>query len=212
MSSSEAKNSVNNQEKKNITERAFERVDLQYEFGVLESMLEELRVNYEQYFLGVSAYEPVKLHNALKRQVRKLQKAPFKRSEHVFKLRSIESRYNTYNDYWRRILLQKENGTYVKDVFKARVREQNQLDAKAANTSQGAAAKQMQDLFSAYKNELERATGKKQNVDFQQFKSALIQKAKVFQDQNKDKRLSFKVVVKDGKVSIKATAKDVKPA
>jgi hypothetical protein len=210
MSSSEAKNSTTSRDKKTITERAFERIDLAYELGLLESMLEELRVNYEQYFLGVSAYEPEKLHRALKRQVRRLQKAPFKRSEHVFKLRSLESRYNTYNDYWRRVLYQKENGTYAKDTFKARMREQHQQESKAANSSQGAAAKQMQDLFTVYKSELERVTGQKQNVDFAQFKTALIQKAKVFQDQNKGKRLSFKVVVKEGKVSIKATPKDVK--
>jgi hypothetical protein len=209
MSSSEAKNSSANQEKKTITERAFERIDLGYELSLLESMIEELKVNYEQYFLGVSNYEPDKLHNALKRQLRKLHKAPFKRSEHVFKLRSLESRYSTYNDYWRRVLLQKENGTYVKDAFKARMRERNVQENQVATTAQGVAAKQMQDLFSVYKNELERLTGKKQNVDFQQFKNALVQKAKAFQEQNKDKRLSFKVVVKEGKVSIKATPKEV---
>lgn len=200
------------EEKKTLHERAFEKIDVNYEIHVLDEMIKELRIEYEQYFLGLFPYQPTKLHNQLKAQIRKLHKAPFKRQEHVFRIRALESRYNTYNDYWQRILRQKEEGSYSKDVFKAKLRERHRAEDQDALTLKGAAAKQMSVLFDSYKKALEKQTGKAHNLDFAAFQKSLLKRAQAHKEQHGNQKLTFKVVIKDGKVTIKARAKSNTPA
>ena len=88
------------------------------------------------------------------------------------------------------------------------MRELHAKEDAEANTARGAASKQVTDLYNSYTKELERATGKKQNVDFAAFQKSLVKQAKAFKQQHSDKNLAFKVVVKDGKVSVKARAVD----
>jgi hypothetical protein len=193
---------------KNQKNHAPERYDLRAELDRLESMIADLKVQYEQYFLGVSPFAPDKLHGDVKRQIRLMLKAPFKNSAISFRLKTLEGRYNTFNTYWQRVLKQREDGTYHKDVFKASLREKNALEDARAGTAVGQAEKNMQSLFNSYKDALEKQTGKKQTIDFQAFQKSLIQRAKDFKEQTGVKKLSFKVVVKDGKVVVQACSKE----
>ena len=143
------KTGVSGERKKTLEERAYQRINLKKELARLEELIAELRLDYEQFFLGLYPYQPDKLYKKVKRHIRMLHKAPFKRSEHVYRLRMLESRFNTYNDYWQRTLRQKEDGTYSKDVFKAKMRERHAEEDKEAASLRGAAAKQMVALFNS---------------------------------------------------------------
>ncbi len=182
--------------------------NLRNELSKLEVMIEELRVEYEQFFMGFRPYAPDKEHKEVQRQIRDLMKAPFKNSEINYRLRTLENRYRTYHTYWQRVNKQREEGTYQKDIFKANMRERMALEDARAQTTEGKAAANLQSLFNSYKVALEKQTGKKQNLDFNAFKKSLAKRAKDYKQQHgADKRLSFKVVVKDGKVSVQAKAK-----
>ena len=169
-------------------------------------MLEQLKVDYEQFFMGFAPHQPDKLHSEIKRMIRRIRKAPFKRAVARYRLRVLESRYHTYHDYWQRVLREKEEGTYVKDVFKADLRERHAKEDLAARTQKGSLSNEMASLFRCYKLTLERQTGRKQNLDFEVFKKKLIEKAKAHAREFGVKKLSFQVVVKDGKVTLRAKA------
>lgn len=188
-------------------ERANEKIDVRAELTKLSSQIELLKKEYEQHFLGHSPYAPDKLHRDVKNLIRKLMKAPFKSSQMTYTLRTLESRYNTYNTYWQRTQRQRENGTYSRDVFKANMRERHQQEDREAQTTKGKAKGQMQELFKSYEAALEKQSGKKQNIDYAAFKQSLVKRAKEFQKKNGKQKLTFKVVVKDGKVSVQAKAK-----
>jgi hypothetical protein len=193
--------------RKSLEERAFERIELRKELKRLEVMIEELKIDYEQFFLGITPFQPDKLHNAVKQLIREIRKAPFKKSAHKYRQLTLESRYHTYNDYWQRVLRQKEEGTYSKDVFKANLRERNALEDQEAGTLKGEAAKNMQALFKSYKSALEKQTGKKQDLDYKAFQKSLVKRAKAYKEKYGDQKLTFKVTVKEGKVTIKAKGK-----
>lgn len=93
---------------KTLAERAHERLDVRSEISRLESLLEKLRIDYEQHFLGILPQAPTSLHREVKRLIRVLQKAPFKNSQMNYALRAVESRYQTYNNYWTRVERQRE--------------------------------------------------------------------------------------------------------
>ncbi len=182
--------------------------DLQMLIEQLDAQVSQAKVLYEQYFLGVQPFAPDKEHNAIRMLIRKLRKSPFKSSAAAFKLRAVEVRYNTLHTYWQRVLREREAGTYAPDVFKANLRDRQALDDARAQTSAGKAEQHMHTLFDSYRGALERQTGKKQTLDFDAFQRSLIQRAKDLQAKHGMKKLAFKVVVKGGKVTVQAIAKD----
>ena len=200
-----------NKDKKNEPKgRASERFDWRVELDKLEAMISDLKIQYEMFFTGIIPLAPEKEHASVKRKIRELLKAPFKSSASSFKLKTLEGRYSTFNTYWQRVLKQREEGVYSKDVFKANVREKNAAEDAKAVTIVGKAEKSMNALFNTYKEALEKTTGKKQELDYQAFQKSLIERAKEYKAKHSDKKVSFKVLIKDGKVTIQANLKDKK--
>jgi len=190
--------------KATLTERAFEKLDMRSELDQLEAALSDLKMQYEQYFSGIIQFAPEKAHQGIKATLRKLKKAPFKSSAMNYRLRSLEHRYQTFNNYWQRVLREKEEGTYSRDVFKANLREAAAQEELRAKTKQGKAERQMRDLFNSYKEALEKQTGKSSTVEFKQFQKHLIDSAKELKKRSGSKKVSFSVVVKGGTVKLKA--------
>jgi hypothetical protein len=188
-------------------ERAFEKMDLRQELESLSSMIRELKVEYEQYFTGLLPLAPDKLHNDVKRKIRQLLKAPLKSSAISFRLKTLEGRYNVFNTYWQRVLKEREEGRYYKDVFKNKLREKIAHEEAHSQTLTGKAEKNMQALFSSYKDAFQKATGKHADLNYQAFQKSLVERSKELKERHKDKKISFKVVVTNGKVSIKAKLK-----
>ena len=187
-----------------LNERAFEKLDLRNELDQLEASLNSLKIIYEQYFSGILTQAPEKQHQELKATIRKLKKAPFKSSAMNYRLRSLESRYQTYNNYWQRVLREKEEGTYSRDVFKANIRDAATQEEIRAATKQGKAEKQMKELFQAYKEALEKQTGKAQTLEFRKFQEHIVHSAKELKKKTGNHKVSFSVIIQDGKVKLKA--------
>ena len=188
------------------------RKDIRAELDRLELKLAELKVLYEQYFGGIQPLPPDKQHAEVKRQIRHLMKAPFRNSAMNYKLKSLEGRYHAFNTYWQRVLMQREAGTYSKDVFKAELRERIAFEEARSQTAVGVAQKGMEALFNSYRAALEKSSGKKHNIDYNSFEKSLLQRAKDFKEQHGSAKLSFKVVVKNGKVTVQLKAKKQEPA
>lgn len=184
-----------------------QRMDVRAELDRLEAELAELKIQYEQYFTGILALPPDKLHNQVKRQMRELLRAPFKNSAMNYRLRTLEGRYHTFHTYWQRVMRQREEGNYSKDVFKATMRERAALDEAKSQTKVGAAERRLENLYNSYRNTLEKQTGKKHNIDYEAFEKSLLQRAEDFKRSSNAERLSFKIVVEEGKVSVRIAAK-----
>jgi len=184
------------------------RRDLDLQMDRLESDIEKLRVLYEQHFIDILPHPPDKEHQAVSRQIKVLLKAPFKNSQSRFRLRQIIQRFQTYATYWERVVKQREDGTYVKDKFKAEMREKMARDLANQNSAHAKANKGLQDLFSSYKDALQKSGANTGNVDFDRFKQKMIAQAKALKKQHGVKKVKYSVVTKGGKVIIKATAKE----
>ena len=183
------------------------RRELDAEIDRLETKINELRVLYEQYFIQLLPLAPDQEHRELKRLIRSLLKAPFKNSQTRFRLRQVIQRYQTYNTYWERVFKQRDEGKYTRDVFKADVRERERTEEAQADTGKSKAEKQMQQLFSAYQGALKKNGQGGSNLDYSAFKKALAARAKALKEQHGMKKLKYRVVVKNGKVTIKASEK-----
>ena len=180
---------------------------LDYELDRLEGKLEELRMLYEQYFIDVLPQPPAKLRAEVVKTIRQLLKAPFRTSAIRFRLRMLVHRYQTYHTYWERVMKEREEGTYSRDLFKADLRDKMLEDAKKDASRAGRAEKAMRQLFNTYEEALRKSNISTERLSFDAFKKSLLKKAKQIKQEQGVKKLQYKVVVKEGKVTIKASGK-----
>jgi hypothetical protein len=96
-----------------------ENAELEVALEELENRLERLRALYEQYFMGIERIEPAIPRKDIDRRIYVLRREKIRNTAKRFKLQTIISRYNTFQQYWQRICREIENGTYKRHVIKA---------------------------------------------------------------------------------------------
>ena len=181
-----------------------QKIDFNVELAQLEAKIAELKIQYEQYFLDVLPKPPDELHAELKAMMRKLLKAPFRTSAVNFRLRQLVTRYQTFNTYWQRVLKEREEGTYSRDVFKAELRARAMAEEKQVKRNAQAGSAGFHKLFDRYKAALELSGTNTSQLNYDKFRSSLLKKAKQLKQQYGVQKLTYKVTVKSGKVVVKA--------
>ena len=87
--------------------------------GELENRVERLRALYEQYFMGIERLEPLTVRKDIDRRLWALRREQIRNTGLRFKLETTIQRYNTYQQYWQRIVREIEQGTYQRDLGRA---------------------------------------------------------------------------------------------
>lgn len=104
------------------------------EVGELEGSLAELKARFEQYFLGVDRHPPTKDHESVRQRLLRLRTAFVRSAAMKFRIQGLQQRFTTYDRLWQRTMTEMENGTYSRDLFKAR-RRRKTGDVPAATTA-----------------------------------------------------------------------------
>lgn len=90
------------------------------ECGKVEEDLEKLKGRFELYFLGIDRREPAREREEMKRRVARL-KGEFTRNTGLrFRLETLHARFLSYDRMWLRSAREKEEGTYRRDLIRAR--------------------------------------------------------------------------------------------
>jgi hypothetical protein len=113
------------------------------ELDEVEAALHALRGQYEQYFIGMEKRPPVWAHDQFRKRMTALKTVPVRNSGLTFRIQSLQAAAATYERLWNRTLQEIEDGTYRRDIFKARRRRKNsqpQLPAASAAKAQPASS------------------------------------------------------------------------
>lgn len=94
-----------------------------------EEAIEDLRIAYEKYFLGVERRPPAARHRQVKIQLRALQRHHMRSTVLRFRMQGLRARLVTYQHYWTRVLGQIEKGTYRRDLQMRTARRQEAIAA-----------------------------------------------------------------------------------
>jgi hypothetical protein len=178
------------------------------ELQILENKVKMLKQDFEQYFLGTRPREPIQLRAEVQKQILIHSNTPIQNTAARFRFNSINSRFQAFKRRWDTTLRQIEAGTYKRHVFKADLRDRQREVSQDETKTRAAAASGGQDtnIFETYRDAM-LATGQ----DTSALTPAKLQKAIAKQEAALKKKLGcervdFKVVVKDGKVRLKAAA------
>jgi hypothetical protein len=95
--------------------------EMAQEVDVLDDELDRLRTLYEQYFQGIERLEPFHLRDNIKRRINVLHTTNIRNTALRFRVQQLVAKFNSYHNYWQRVTKQIEEGTYARDLFKARL-------------------------------------------------------------------------------------------
>ena len=132
------------------------------EIKLHEIKMNQLRMDYEKYFLGTRPTEPAMLRSDVHKLVFVFSNTRLTNTALRFKFNSLNGRYQAFKRRWDDTLRQIDAGTYKRHVFKANLHERERgigVDAPASakiNKSPGASG--IGELFETYRDAL-MATG-----------------------------------------------------
>lgn len=95
-----------------------ERLIISRQLDEVEKMLKELRVLYEQYFIGVEKVAPIKARDDLERQLRLLGRRKIIQTELRYRLQNLSSSFHSYKGMWERTQRQMDEGRYPRHIKK----------------------------------------------------------------------------------------------
>ena len=178
------------------------------EIKLLEIKLNQLKLDYEKYFLGTRPTEPVMARAEVKKVVIRFSNTLITNTALRFKFNSLQGRYQAFKRHWDQILREIEAGTYKRHIFKADLRDRERgiaADAKPS-PSNTASKSTAADIFETYRDAM-LATGQDASgLSRAKLQSAIAKREAAFKKKFGCERVDFEVVVQDGKVKLKAAA------
>ncbi len=173
----------------------------------LSKDLEKLRLSYDQYFLGLEKREPTKLRESVLNQIRRYAGLAIQNSRLKFRYQQTVARYNSFSNYWDRILREIEEGRYKRDVFRANIHEKERSqpqfkEKKKKRVSQGQdAISQLFDKYVASKKQTQEST---QGLSVEKFRQSLRTQVETIKKKTGAEKVRFQIKVEDGKTKLKA--------
>lgn len=104
----------------------------------LEAEVEALRTRYEQFFLGLARVPPAEEHQRVRSALVRLRAASPRSAPVRFRLQTLHNRFLSYERMWARVVREREEGTYRRDLEKARMRVKPKVAASSAQRETGA--------------------------------------------------------------------------
>jgi hypothetical protein len=171
----------------------------------LDHKLNQLRREYDQYFLGSRPREPAVLRAEVQKIVAILSNQSIQNTGLRFKFSSICSRFQAFKRQWEETLRKIEAGTYERHQFKAKIHKRSGGEARGT----GAPERRKQgesDLFEVYKDAKLACGQDVQGLTRDKLESVVEkQRAQLRAKFGENANFRFRVSVEQGKVRLKAT-------
>ncbi|HMI92145.1 MAG TPA: hypothetical protein VK509_12305, partial [Polyangiales bacterium] len=108
-----------------------------------ELRLRRLRTLYDHWFHGLERTEPQQQRTEVEKIIAELRRQPQRNTALRFRFNQLVQRYTTFNTYWQRIARQIEEGTYKRDVLRARQRVATATKRNARDSQSGASDQEL---------------------------------------------------------------------
>lgn len=104
--------------------RAAAEKDLAAEIEQIEKDMNELRSQYELYYMGIEKLEPTAQRDQVKAKLRRWQDLRTRSTALKFRVQQLKARMVSLENYWERTNRQREAGTYRRDHARVMRREE----------------------------------------------------------------------------------------
>ena len=176
------------------------------EIVIIERELNELLHDYDMFFQGYEKVEPIKKRQKLKKDILNLQNLRINNPIIKQKAANLTHKFALFQGKWDAIWLKIEKGTYKIDKYKMKIH--NKLKAKKENKKnietkeEGSQIKNYDKLLNKYEV-TQKLLGVNKALNKEVLSKKLQQQAEILKKKYKAKDIDFKVIVKNGKATIK---------
>lgn len=188
------------------------------ELEELETNVQRLRIEYDQYFLGVTKREPMVLKGKVQKAIVKFASQPPRNTRQRFKFNQLNSKFQVLRNQWGRILRQIESGTYKPLSFRANLHERERLgqeraasDPVASGPKAPAGSSPRGDAIDQLCHALAQARSKTGEagaaIDRARLEATIRKQTAALRAQHGDAKIRFRVVVEGGKAKVRASVR-----
>jgi hypothetical protein len=180
------------------------------ELDTVDEDLAKLQVLYEKYFLGIDRRPPDTERKSVSGRLRTMRTTVVKNTGLKFRINTLFAKLISYERMWDRTLREIEDGTYKRDVFKAKYRIAQRDQKKVAAPAPEEAPKvelsddKLRRLYDTYLVARQRTGEPIEGLTFDAIASKIRAQVPVLLQKHNAKRVEFKVVIKGGKAVLKA--------
>jgi len=181
------------------------------EIAKVENLLNELIHDYDMFFRGYEKVEPTIKRDKVKRELSKVQAIRINNAIVKQKVANITHRFATFQRKWKQIWLQIENGKYKIDKYKMNrnrkkagkdIENKKEQPMAEKSSNLGNKEKEYSKLLNKYEI-TQQLLGVNKKLNKEVLMRKLEQQEKMLKKKYKVKGIEFKVVVKNGKATIK---------
>lgn len=181
---------------------------------ILDAKIARLKVEYEQYFMRVLKREPLQLREEIDRLVMHYSNQTLTNTSQKFKYNSIIAKYNSYKQYWTRVLRSIDEGTYVRKAEggteNAAAKEIRQPQPKIAEMpakANSGSGDELQEVYKKYIEARKECHEPTEGISLETLAKTINETKKKVESLYKTTDVELKVFIKDGKAKLAITPK-----
>ena len=177
----------------------------------LERSMLLLKLEYEKYFMGLEALEPMRAREDVRRTIRGLMGSGIRNSRQKYRFRQLRARFMSLDNYITRNMVLVERGTHPKMKYRADRRDKSRDEAKRrAEERRRRPVTKAQKEEAAYREVYDRymsargKCGQASEMSFESVREVLTRQVRTIKSRYQCNSVRFKVTVEDGKAKVKA--------
>jgi hypothetical protein len=172
----------------------------------LDESIQNLQVLYEKYFLGIDRKAPDAERRRISLKMREMRTVMVRNTALKFRINTMFAKLLSFERMWDRTLREMEEGTYKRDVFKAKLRDGNREERKKAapKTAPEISDDKLRKLYDTFIVARQRTGEATDGISFDALAKRIRAQVPELMKQHKARNIEFKVVIKGGKAILKA--------
>ena len=177
------------------------------ELSDLDEGITGLQVLYEKYFLGIDRKPPDQERKRISEKTRELRTTSIRNTALKFKVNALFAKLISFERMWDRTLREIEDGTYKRDVFKAKLRAGDRDEPRTGPVKPAAPSisdANLRRLYDTYVVARKRCGEATDGLTFDSMAARIRSQVPELMQKHKAKNIEFKVVIKGGKAILKA--------
>ena len=171
----------------------------------LDNKLKQLKLEYDQYFIGLRPREPVLLRGDVNKIVARYSNTGIQNTALRFRFNNLCARFFAMRRQWDAVLRQIEEGTYQRHVFKAKLHERERGVARGATPAGAAPPPEDLDLFEAYLAARRDCGEEVKGLTRERLDQLVATQRAAIQERFRCREVRFRVVIENGRTKLKAT-------
>ena len=180
--------------------------DIEEDLNLLDARLKQVRVEYEQYFLGTRKREPQLVRGEVQKIISYYANMPIRNTGHRFRFNNLRARFFAFRRHWDDTQRKIEEGRYDRHRFQADLHDRergvpDEAPAPAPPPQNG----ELERLFAAWVEARNQTGQPTAGLSRERLAAQLEQQTAAIRERFGVSDVRFRVVVEEGRAKLKAT-------